>query len=96
MNLSGTTFKQEFENASNAILIDVRTASEYNSGTIKQALNIDIMQPDFLNKINNLDKQVTYFVFCRSGNRSGQACMVMEQLGYKAFNLIGGIGQWPM
>lgn len=96
MNLTGTTFKEQFENTPNAILLDVRTAGEYMSGTIQKALNIDIMQPDFLNEVNKLDKAATYFVFCRSGNRSGQACLIMEQLGFNAFNLSGGISAWPL
>jgi rhodanese-related sulfurtransferase len=53
------------------------------------------MSFNFKNEIEQLDKNKTYFVYCRSGNRSGQACMMMSDLSLKAYNLIGGIGAWP-
>ncbi len=94
-DLNGTQFKQNFENTAGAVLLDVRTPGEFMSGTIPNAVNIDIMSYDFQSKIANLDKDKTYFVFCRSGNRSGQACSVMSDLGLKTYNLAGGIGAWP-
>jgi rhodanese-related sulfurtransferase len=94
-DLNGTQFKHNFENTPGAVLLDVRTPSEFISGTIPNAVNIDIMSDDFQSKIANLDKSKTYFVFCRSGNRSGQACSIMSKLGFKTYNLAGGIGAWP-
>lgn len=94
-NLSGRAFKKQLEEAGNPILIDVRTAGEVRGGTIPGSLNLDIMSPSFERNIKQLDKDATYFVFCRSGNRSAQACKMMHQLGYDVRNLSGGIGAFP-
>lgn len=95
-DLSGTAFKNAYlMNKENAVLLDVRTPAEFMSGTIPGAKNLDIMSYDFHEAISKLDKSKTYFVFCRSGNRSAQACSMMSKLGFKAYNLAGGIGAWP-
>lgn len=66
---------QEFANiiadTTTVILVDVRTAEEYGSGHIENALNIDVKQDDFeKNAINMLPKDKTIAVYCRSGRRS--------------------------
>lgn len=94
-DLNGMTFKQNFQNTSNAVLLDVRTPSEFNSQNIPGAINIDIMSYEFHDKVAELDKSKTYFIYCRSGNRSGQACHMMSELGFNTYNLVGGIGAWP-
>lgn len=94
-DLDGVAFKNTFKTTEGAVLLDVRTPSEYAGGYISGAINIDIMSADFQHRIAELDKDKTYFVYCRSGNRSGQACQYMKAQGFKAFNLVGGIGAWP-
>lgn len=94
-DLDGKTFRQKFETTNNAELIDARTAVEFASGTIKRAKNMDLMSADFQNQVQKLDKEKIYFLFCRSGNRSGSAVSLFEKLGFKAYNLVGGIGAWP-
>jgi rhodanese-related sulfurtransferase len=94
-DLNGSAFRQNFENTSGAVLLDVRTPMEFNSGNIAGSLNIDIMGFEFQDQVSKLDKNKTYFIYCRSGNRSGQACAIMSEMGFKTFNLIGGIGAWP-
>ncbi|WP_276371323.1 rhodanese-like domain-containing protein [Chryseolinea sp. H1M3-3] len=94
-SLSGREFKEKFLNTKKPVLIDVRTASEYSSGTIKGSKNIDIMSPRFKDAISKLDKTVEYFIFCRSGGRSAQACSIMAKEGFKVNNLKGGVGEWP-
>lgn len=42
-----------------------------------------------------MDKSKDYFIFCRSGNRSAQACGIMAELGFNVYNLKGGVGMWP-
>ena len=93
-NLNGRAFK-DAQSKSDSVLLDVRTAGEFASGTIAGAKNIDMMSPLFFETINRLDKNKEYFVFCRSGNRSAQACSMMARQGFKVRNLDGGIGEYP-
>jgi phage shock protein E len=64
------------------IIIDVRTPAEFATGHLEGALNIDVQSPDFQAQISQLDPTQDYFVYCRSGNRSGQAMSQMSQLGF--------------
>jgi rhodanese-related sulfurtransferase len=94
-NLNGNTFKLKYENAPKATLLDVRTAAEFASGTLPTATNLDVTPNQFQQALATLDKDTEYFVFCRSGNRSGSACDLMTAHGFKAYNLAGGISAWP-
>ncbi len=94
-DLDGKTFKAEFEKATNAELLDVRTAGEFASGSIAGAKNLDYLSGQFQAALGNLDKDKEYFVFCRSGNRSGSACQLLSDNGIKCHNLAGGVGAWP-
>ncbi|HQV76853.1 MAG TPA: rhodanese-like domain-containing protein [Chitinophagales bacterium] len=83
------------EQKENAVLLDVRTAAEIAEGSIEDHIAIDIQQPNFMEKVGTLDKSKTYFVYCRSGNRSGQACKYMATQGFeKLYNLKGGMMAW--
>lgn len=80
----------------NAVILDVRTPEEVAEGIIPNAITIDIYKGQgFIYELEELDKSKTYYVYCRSGGRSGQACGIMNQLGFKnAYNLIGGFMEW--
>jgi rhodanese-related sulfurtransferase len=96
-NLNPVDFKTAFESADNAVIIDVRTSGEIASGKISGALEMDFFAPDFAQKIMSLDKNKAYFMVCRSGNRSGQACAFMSQQGFKElYNLAGGMMSWEV
>jgi rhodanese-related sulfurtransferase len=84
------------EETPDAVILDVRTEEEFESGYIEGAQLIDIRQPkEFMDSIQSLDKTKSYFVYCRSGARSGQACQLLGQLGIEsAYNLEGGILAW--
>ena len=90
-----TTFAAYMEQDS-VIILDVRTLAEVNAGAIEGAIHIDFYRPDFQDKLNLLNKNSTYLVYCRSGNRSSQASTVMmENLGFKDVkNLLGGYQAW--
>lgn len=94
-NLDGNTFRTRYQNAAKAELLDVRTAGEFAGGSIKGAKNLDVTSSQFQQALKTMDKNKEYFVFCRSGNRSGSACDIMSKEGFKAYNLAGGIGAWP-
>ena len=93
-NLYSDEFEQKFSQDPDAVLLDVRTVAEFRSKRIPDAINIDVMGTDFPEKIAELDKTKTYFVYCRSGGRSGHACSVMSGEGFMVFNLAGGISNW--
>jgi rhodanese-related sulfurtransferase len=93
-NLSNNEFKNGLQEE-NGVLIDVRTAEEYNAGYIDGADNIDIMSPDFQTKIQELDPNKAYYIYCRSGARSASACGAMFSWGFKNVNnLANGIIGW--
>lgn len=94
-NLNPETFKKSMSEQENVLLLDVRTPAEVAQGIIEGAIAIDFFANDFQTQISALDKDTNYFVYCRSGNRSGQACQMMDQLGFKSLvNLEGGILAW--
>lgn len=78
------------------ILLDVRTADEYNQGHIQDALNIDVIkESEFKDKIKTLDQDQTIFVYCRSGKRSANASKILEENGFKNIKDIeGGFLAW--
>ena len=77
------------------ITLDVRTPGEFMGGFIQGAQNIDFQSGNFENEIAALDKNATYAVYCRSGNRSGQAVKVMHDAGFhNVYNLNGGVIDW--
>jgi rhodanese-related sulfurtransferase len=94
-DLTGTEFKSKFQSSKNAKLLDVRTPAEFASGKIPGAKNINIQDPSFQSEINKLSKDTEYYVYCRSGMRSSKAVKYMNSMGFKAYNLQGGIGAWP-
>ena len=95
-NLDQKEWVSLMDESADAIIMDVRTEEEYESGYIRGAQLIDIRQPqEFMDAIQALDKNKSYFVYCRSGVRSGQACQLLGQLGIvSAYNLDGGIMAW--
>ena len=75
-----------------AVILDVRTQREYDYGHLENAVVIDIYQRDFREKISKLDKNKTYYVYCKTGTRSRSAVNYMLQSGFKKVcNLEGGI-----
>jgi len=74
-----------------AVVIDVREISEFNTGHIKDALNIP------LGSINGIDvdKEKVIIVYCASGVRSMEAVKKLSEMGYTSlYNLDGGLLNW--
>jgi rhodanese-related sulfurtransferase len=96
MDLSQQEWANQLEQDDNAVIIDVRTPDEWAEGIIPNALQIDIYQGQgFIYKIDELDKSKNYYVYCKAGGRSAQACSIMNQLGFEnTYNLLGGFMQW--
>ncbi len=95
-DLSQGEWAEKLSKDPNAVVLDVRTEEEMEEGYIPDALNIDIYQPqEFMEELEQLDKSKHYYVYCRSGNRSRQACALMNSIGIaNAFNLEGGVLEW--
>jgi rhodanese-related sulfurtransferase len=80
---------------SGVVILDVRTPGEFAEGYIEGARMIDFQGGSFETEITSLDKNATYAVYCRSGNRSGQAVKIMQDAGFlNLFNLEGGVIDW--
>ncbi|WP_041177210.1 rhodanese-like domain-containing protein [Brachyspira intermedia] len=68
--------------STNLVLLDVRTPEEYMGGSAPNSINIDVLNTDFKSKIDLLDKNKEYIVYCRSGNRSSIASSIMATNGF--------------
>ena len=92
--LAPSDFKKQIESKS-VQLIDVRTPSEFKSGHIKGAKNIDFFSIKFSSEINKLHKEKPVYLYCRSGNRSKQASNKLAKLGFSdIYDLKGGFFNW--
>ena len=77
------------------IIIDVRTPEEFAAGHIENAINLDFRSEGFEDSINELDKNKTYLVYCRTAYRSRSAVNIMEELDFnEIYHMLGGIVQW--
>jgi rhodanese-related sulfurtransferase len=96
MDLTQNDWKEQLAQDSNAAILDVRTPEEWSEGIIPNAIQLDIYQGQgFIYKLEELDKSKNYYVYCKAGGRSAQACSIMKQLGFEnTYNLIGGMMQW--
>jgi len=85
------------ENKSNSDfqILDVRTLREYQAGHLKDSTLINFYDADFSEKLNQLDKNKTYLIYCRSGNRSGRTLSLAKRLGFKkVYNMLQGMNGW--
>lgn len=79
----------------NLVVLDVRTPEEFEEQHLADAVLVDFHGPDFADRIADLDRDATYVMYCRSGNRSGQAREMMQNLGFSDVRDIdGGILSW--
>ncbi|MFA6078002.1 MAG: rhodanese-like domain-containing protein [Candidatus Paceibacterota bacterium] len=80
--------------AQGATLLDVRTEDEFLDGHIPGAINIEIGEMSD-EDIEQLDKEKTYVLYCRSGGRSSRAAQMLEALDFgDVYNLEGGYMEW--
>lgn len=80
-----------------AQILDVRTAGEYQSGHIANALQANWLDPkEFKNRTQYLDKSKIIYIYCQSGGRSASAQAALMEAGFKVVNLEGGMSNWRM
>ncbi len=94
--LSQDEWREQFEKDDKAVILDVRTEQEVEEGYIPNAKNIDIYKGQgFVDEVEKLDKSKNYYIYCRSGQRSAQACTLLDQMGFNnTYNLLGGFMEW--
>lgn len=95
VNLTAEEGKAMMEEDPAIILVDVKTQEEYTEEHIPGALLVPVEELESLAPDLISDKEATYIVYCRSGNRSATAAQLLIDLGYKNIYDMGGIIDWP-
>jgi rhodanese-related sulfurtransferase len=91
-NLKPEEFLQAIEEHPEATLLDVRTPEELHEQGLPNAIHLDYLGDGFMDQFDALDKEQTYFVYCRTGRRSLRVCTLMRNDGFdKVYNLDGGL-----
>lgn len=78
------------EDRSGAVLIDVRSPEEYQEGHLDNAININWYDSDFTEQIEALGRKKGIYLYCKKGGRSAKAAALLDSLGYKVTDLLGG------
>jgi len=93
--ISKVDFEKKMKEKVDHILVDVRTPSEFEAGTIGNAKNINWHDANFVFEISKLDKTKPVFIFCQKGGRSGAALNKMKKLDFKeVYDLGVGYRGW--
>lgn len=93
--LAPQAFIKQAKADTTSIILDVRTPGEYKEEHLAGALQLDFLNSEAFDAgIKLLDKSHTYYVYCRSGKRSHNACIKMKKQGLKVFDMEGGILNW--
>ena len=80
--LTGCSAQEPIDMSAYAAVIDVRTPAETSEGYLDGAKLFDVQDAAFMSNLETLDKSADYYVYCRSGNRSGQAIATMKANGF--------------
>jgi phage shock protein E len=88
--LTGCTTQEPLDMSQYAAVIDVRTPEETSMGYLQGAELFDIQNPTFMDMLSTLDPAADYYIYCRSGNRAGQAIEIMKQAGFTGELVNGG------
>ncbi|NPV02083.1 MAG: rhodanese-like domain-containing protein [Brevinematales bacterium] len=94
---TANSYKLYADNQTNTqfVIIDVRKPEEYSGGHIPGSININLYDSDFRQKLDVLDKNKVYLVYCRAGSRSAKAAQIMSELKFKKiYNMEDGFDSW--
>ncbi len=95
VNLDPVAFKEMLEGREGVVLIDVRTSEEVQTYRLEGSLHLDYLGPGFLDALEDLDREATYLLYCRSGRRSVRTGVLMKNWGFNhVINLDGGLAAW--
>lgn len=97
LDLDPRQFAEAMQSLENAILLDVRTPAEFDQGHLQGAMNFDIQKSDFVSRIESLDPDKPYLLYCKAGGRSANALRLMQTLGFdRVHHLAGGYIAWTV
>jgi rhodanese-related sulfurtransferase len=93
--LTAAAFAQQMQEEP-GVLLDVRTIDEYQEGHLKGAQQLDYYETaSFSAALDGMDRDKTYYIYCRSGGRSSNTLLLMQEKGFKkVYDLDGGILAW--
>lgn len=79
----------------NHLILDVRTPEEFKAGHVKDAVNLNIQDPAFAQKVSALDRSKTYLIHCARGGRSAKATDQLVKAGLtNVLDFTGGFEAW--
>lgn len=90
--ISADALAEKLQNKENVNIIDVREDFEVAEGKIPEAVHIPLGEIE--KRVNELDKNEHYYLVCRSGGRSGNACGFLDSQGFDVTNMTGGMLAW--
>lgn len=94
-NLSTAAFESRLKSTPAKIVLDVRTDEEFNGGHLQGAVNMDVNDPSFGDRLKQLDTTQPVFVYCLAGGRSARAAEILKDMGFPAvYNMEGGMSRW--
>jgi rhodanese-related sulfurtransferase len=94
-HLGPEAFMERMQGDPGAVVVDVRTPAEFQSGHLPGAINVELDRLEGLASTALPDRNARLLVYCRSGNRSSFAVNILEKQGYtRLVNMTGGIAQW--
>ena len=88
---------EEYKDDSNLVILDVRPKNEFKEEHIPDAKNLDYDGHEFKKKVENLDKEKNYVIYCKSGVRGEYFMGIMKELGFPhVYNILGGFVGWKV
>lgn len=76
-------------------VLDIRTPGEFQSGHLPGAILIDLYSQTFVDQLSRLDKEKTFLIYCRTGNRSTKSLEILKKLKFqKIYHMSAGIRAW--
>lgn len=94
-SIDAASFRRQLDADPQAILLDVRTRSEFEEGHLPGAIHIDVLQADFESAVQDLDLTKPMYVYCLAGQRSMRAAQILRSKhATQLYNLRGGIRSW--
>ncbi|MBY3621813.1 rhodanese-like domain-containing protein [Acinetobacter sp. CUI P1] len=83
---------EQLEEGKSLNVLDVRELAEWVEGHVEGAKHIPLGQ--LVERHKELDRDQEFIIMCRSGNRSGLACELLHEKGYKVVNMTNGLTAW--